>query len=150
MLFKRLVIAFASFLVFATAAQAQTSKGLIQLYKPIDCSCCQHWAEAMERAGFAVEVRNVERPLLAHLNDSAGIPKSAISCHIARVGGYFIEGHVPAGDIEKLLAEKPDAVGLSAPGMPESAPGMETKEGVPYDVLLIKHDGSTSLFAHHS
>ncbi|MEJ2517441.1 MAG: DUF411 domain-containing protein, partial [Methyloceanibacter sp.] len=77
-------------------------------------------------------------------------PKLA-SCHTALIDGYAIEGHVPAGDIKRLLEERPDAVGLTVPDMPLGSPGMEQPDGKtePFDVLLVKKDGSTEIFAQH-
>jgi len=72
------------------------------------------------------------------------------SCHTAKVGGYVVEGHVPAADVKRLLAEKPDAIGLTVPGMPLGSPGMEAGDRrEPYEVLLVRRDGSTAVFARH-
>jgi hypothetical protein len=73
------------------------------------------------------------------------------SCHTAEVGGYFVEGHVPIDDIKRLLREKPDAKGLTVPGMPAGSPGMEVPSGQvqPYEVILVRRDGSTSVFSRH-
>ena len=73
------------------------------------------------------------------------------SCHTGEVEGYFIEGHVPVADIQRLLREKPVAKGLTVPGMPIGSPGMEIPSGEvqPYDVLLVAKDGSTKVYAHH-
>ena len=72
------------------------------------------------------------------------------ACHTAKVDGYFIEGHVPATDIKRLLDEKPDAIGLTVPGMPVGGPGMEQGTRFDkYDVLLVKKDGTTEVFASH-
>jgi hypothetical protein len=94
----------------------------------------------MRAAGFPVEV--VTTPQIDRVKARLGIPQDLASCHTAEIGGYVIEGHVPADAIKRLLAEKPDAKGLAVPGMPVGSPGMEVK-GVaddPYDVVLF---GST-------
>ena len=78
-----------------------------------------------------------------------GVPASAASCHTALIGGYVIEGHVPVEDIQRLLAERPDARGLAAPGMPIGSPGMEMGAPQRYDVLLIERDGTSRVFATH-
>jgi hypothetical protein len=78
-----------------------------------------------------------------------GVPEALGSCHTAKVGGYAIEGHVPASDIRRLLAEKPKARGLTAPGMPAGSPGMDVPNSPPYDVLLIAPDASTTVYARH-
>jgi hypothetical protein len=79
------------------------------------------------------------------------VPHGKGSCHTAEVGGYLVEGHVPAQDVKRLLAEKPDAKGLVLPGMPMGSPGMEMPDGTvqPYTVELVKPDGSTSAYAVH-
>jgi hypothetical protein len=102
----------------------------------------------MRAAGFTVDVRTVSD--MATVKTEAGVPVGGGSCHTAHVGEYFVEGHVPASDIKRLLAERPDAKGLTVPGMVPGSPGME-QGGVsePYDVLLVAKDGTTTVFAHH-
>jgi len=80
-----------------------------------------------------------------------GVPYGKGSCHTAEIGGYFIEGHVPAEDIKRLLAEKPNAKGLVLPGMPMGSPGMESPDGTsePYTVELVQRDGTTNPFSQH-
>jgi len=113
------------------------------------CGCCVAWVDAMRRAGFEVSVHDVDN--LDPIKTQAGIPAGKGSCHTAQVDGYFIEGHVPAGDIRRLLAEHPRAKGLVLPGMPVGAPGMEGPggAGLPYTVELVHMDGSTTPFARH-
>jgi hypothetical protein len=103
----------------------------------------------MRAAGFSVEVRDVDD--LDPVKVRVGVPAGKGSCHTAEVGDYFVEGHVPALDIKRLLAEKPDAKGLAVPGMPAGSPGMEMPDGrvQPYVVELVNRDGTTSAFAHH-
>jgi len=103
----------------------------------------------MRAAGFAVEVRNVNN--LNPIKQRVGVPLAKGSCHTAEVDGYFLEGHVPAEDVKRLLAEKPDAKGLVVPGMPKGSPGMEVPDGSidAYSVELVANDGSTSIFAQH-
>lgn len=113
------------------------------------CGCCLAWADQMQAAGFRVEVREVAD--LDAVKRRLGVPPGAASCHTAEVAGYFIEGHVPAADIERLLAERPEAAGLAVPGMPLGSPGMESPSGIsqPYEVLLVAPDGSTTTFSRH-
>lgn len=122
----------------------------VVVYKNASCGCCTLWIEHMEKAGFEVDARDVDN--MNPVKESAGIPPALGSCHTARVGDYFIEGHVPASDVKRLLAQRPRARGLTVPGMPIGSPGMEASDGrvQPYDVLLVAPDGSTSVFAHHS
>ena len=103
----------------------------------------------MQQAGFDVEVRNVAN--LEPVKSRVGIPAGKGSCHTAEVDGYFVEGHVPAEDVKRLLAERPDAKGLTVPGMPLGSPGMEVPDGrvQRYTVELVRADGTTSAFARH-
>ncbi len=130
--------------VFAAAETA------IEVWKSPTCSCCGAWVKHLEANGFIVTVNAVESSALAAIKRQAGIGETLASCHTAKIDGYVIEGHVPASDIERLVAEHPDALGLTVPGMPLGSPGMEQGgEFEPYDVLLLKRDGTTSVFAHH-
>ena len=117
-------------------------------YRSPTCGCCELWVEHLRAAGFQVEIKNTDD--IGAIKEEAGVPVGKGSCHTARVGAYWVEGHVPASDVKRLLAEKPDARGLVVPGMVHGSPGME-QGGVtqPYDVLLIANDGSTSVFSHH-
>lgn len=113
------------------------------------CGCCSVWIEHMRRAGFSVTEENIED--MAPTKVAAGVPTTMGSCHTAHVGGYFIEGHVPAEDVLRLLRERPDAKGLAVSGMPMGSPGMEHPDGVvqPYTVHLVLSDGSTREFSRH-
>ena len=119
------------------------------VHKSESCGCCKLWVQHMKHAGFNLDVRNVDN--LGPIKDSVGIPAGKGSCHTALIDRYFIEGHVPAEDVVKLLSEHPDAKGLTVPGMPAGSPGMESPSGKiePYDVLLVANDGTTSVYAHH-
>jgi hypothetical protein len=129
-------------------AAADASLSPVVVYKSPTCGCCQNWAEHMQAAGFPVETRDTEN--LDAIKTEVGVPFGQGSCHTARIGDYFVEGHVPADDVKRLLAERPDALGLTVPGMPVGSPGMEQGDArEPYDVLLVAKDGSTSVFAHH-
>ena len=103
----------------------------------------------MQQAGFPVEVRDTNE--LSPIKERLGVPYGKGSCHTAEVAGYVIEGHVPADDVKRLLAQRPDAKGLVLPGMPLGSPGMETPDGRmdSYTVELVANDGTTSAFARH-
>ena len=133
----------------SATATTQAALPLMTLSKNASCGCCGLWVEHMRQAGFAVEVHDLDN--LDPIKTRVGVPAGKGSCHTAEVGGYFIEGHVPAEDIKRLLAEKPDAKGLVLPGMPMGSPGMENPDGrvQPYTVELVALDGSTSVFAQH-
>ena len=133
----------------ATASSPDASLPVMLVHKSATCGCCGAWVDHMRAAGFNVDVRDVDD--LDSVKSRVGIPFGKGSCHTAEVGGYFVEGHVPALDIKRLLAEKPDAKGLVVPGMPAGSPGMEMPDGrvQPYVVELVSRDGTTSDFAHH-
>ena len=126
-----------------TASTAQAP--VVEVWRSPACGCCGEWVKHLQKNGFATRVHMVEDT--STFRRAAGIPERLGSCHTAKVGGYAIEGHVPASEIRRLLSEKPKAVGLSVPGMPLGSPGMEqgpTKQ--PYDVLLVGNDGRTSVY----
>lgn len=104
----------------------------------------------MREAGFAVTEVNLSQPDLDAAKTAAGLKPELASCHTANIDGYIVEGHVPAKEVRRLLAEKPDALGLTVPGMPYGSPGMgDPADAEPYDVLLVKADGSTEVFASY-
>lgn len=119
------------------------------VHKSPSCGCCGLWVDHMRAAGFAVDVRNTDD--LNPLKERVGVPYGKGSCHTAEVAGYFIEGHVPAEDVKRLISEKPDAKGLVLPGMPAGSPGMELPDGTTetYMVELVNQDGSVTEFARH-
>lgn len=119
----------------------------VEVWKDPNCGCCGEWIRHVEANGFRVQVNNTgNNAARARL----GIPGALGSCHTAAVGGYAVEGHVPAADIKRLLAEKPNAIGLAVPGMPIGSPGMEQGgRRDPYDVLLVAKGGGTSVFQSH-
>ena len=119
----------------------------VVVWKSPTCGCCAKWVEHMEANGFKVAVRDQGNTAA---RKQAGIPQTLGSCHTALVGGYAIEGHVPAADVRRLLKEKPDAIGLAVPGMPIGSPGMEQgNQRDRYDVLLVARNGKTSVYATH-
>ncbi len=134
----------------AGAALAQAARLLaIDVHKSPLCGCCGDWVKHLQANGFAVTVHDVEDTGV--YRKRYGMPERFGSCHTGVIAGYAIEGHVPAADIKKLLATKPKAAGLAVPGMPVGSPGMEQGPRVdPYDVLLVKADGSASVFASYN
>ena len=119
----------------------------ITVYKSPTCGCCAGWAEYLRRNGFRVTV--VNQYDLSQIRGQYGISHELQSCHTGVVDGYAIEGHVPADDIWRLIAEKPDASGLTAPGMPMMSPGMHSIEPKGYDVLLFGRDAKTSIYSSY-
>jgi hypothetical protein len=122
---------------------------LAVIHKSPTCGCCGAWVEHLQKAGFRVEVHNADN--LNPVKERLGVPYGKGSCHTAEIGGYFVEGHVPAEDIKRLLSEKPNAKGLVLPGMPLGSPGMEVPDGTvqPYSVELVRRDGTTVAYAAH-
>jgi hypothetical protein len=131
------------------ASTRHADANAVVVYKSPSCGCCSMWAEHMKAAGFDVQVKATNN--MEYVEKEAGVPPDQVSCHTALVGRYFIEGHVPAEDVRRLLAEQPEARGLVVPGMVAGSPGME-QGGVrqPYAVLLVAMDGSTSVYARHN
>lgn len=121
----------------------------VVVYKSPTCGCCEMWSEHMNAAGFNVEIKATNS--LDEVRQQVGVPSGQGSCHTAVVGRYFVEGHVPAEDVKRLLAEQPEARGLVVPGMVLGSPGMEQGDiRQPYAVLLVAMDGTTSVYARHN
>ena len=128
---------------------AGTDPKTMTIYMSPTCGCCALWVDHVKAAVFRTVVH--EDADMETVKDSLGVPKDLRSCHTAQVEKYLIEGHVPADDIKALLDRKPVAVGLAAPGMPASSPGMAVpgQPHEPYDVLLFRRDGSSEVYAKH-
>ena len=119
----------------------------IVVYKSPSCGCCKTWMDHLSRNGFKVTGKDMEN--VQPIKDDVGLPARLASCHTAIVDGYVVEGHVPAADIQRMLKERPKIVGLSAPGMPPSSPGMDQPGTVPYDVVAFDAKGNTTIYAKH-
>lgn len=144
-----LLVVLASVSFGAVAQSRDPAASEVVVYKSASCHCCKRWVEHLKKAGFAVQAHDVRD--LRLIRQRAGVPTRLEACHTAKVGGHFVEGHVPADDIKRLLRERPAAKGLAVPGMPAGSPGMEVPSGKvnPYAVLLVTQDGKTSVFARH-
>ena len=127
------------------AAQAQL-KPLVTVYKNPACGCCGEWEKHMRASGFRLETHNVAD--VTPLKRKLGIPEALYSCHTATVGGYVLEGHVPAGDVKRLLRERARVIGLAVPGMVVGSPGMEQGAPQPYATIAFDERGSR-VFARH-
>lgn len=158
-------------MLFVTVAAHAADDGAlppVELYLPNPCLACIDWAEHLMENGFRVTIR--ETADMAAVKRRLRIPKGLESVHTALVGGYFVEGHVPAEDIKQLLREKPKARGLAVPGLPMGAPGREAKptelscetgctirdpnavvdaRRELYDTLLVLPNGKAAIFARH-
>ena len=121
----------------------------VTVYKTSSCGCCRLWVDHMRKNGFDVQAMDVSSGDVRAVSKAAGLKDADTSCHTAKIGNYTVEGHVPAGDIKRLLKEKPAIAGLSAPGMPQGSPGMEQGTTEPYDVIAFTKDGRSTVFAKH-
>ena len=137
------------------ALAASPAKTPMDVWKDPNCGCCKDWIALMEKAGFAVTVHETGN---SAMRAKLGLPARLGSCHTALVGGYAVEGHVPAADVRKLLQQKPKALGIAVPGMPVGSPGMDGPEyggrKDPFDVLLVtknlmSSDVSTTVFTSY-
>ncbi|MBD3610264.1 MAG: DUF411 domain-containing protein [Gammaproteobacteria bacterium] len=117
----------------------------ITVYKSPTCGCCKKWVTHLEDNGFDVEAKNVRN--VAPIKDENGVPRRMRSCHTAVVGGYVVEGHVPASDIKRMLKEQPNIRGLAVPGMPVGSPGMEQgSRKDPYPVVAFDKKGNLAVY----
>ena len=106
--------------------------------------------EHLQANGFQVEAKDVSSEQLRAIGSEAGVTSEVSSCHTAKVGGYVVEGHVPAADIRRMLKERPPIAGIAVPGMPPGAPGMEQGgHNVPYEVIAFTRDGRRSVYAKY-
>ena len=136
-------------IVFSFAiGPAFSAEPTITVWKSASCGCCQRWVDYLQDDGFEVIAHNVDD--VVSIKKKLGITNPALySCHTAKVGGYIIEGHVPASDIRRLLNEHPKLMGLTAPGMPQMSPGMFSIEPKGYDVLQFNAKQETSMFSSY-
>lgn len=121
----------------------------ITVYKTPQCGCCRTWVDHLRKHGFEVTTHDVDD--ISAIKTKLGVPTDLASCHTAVAGSYVVEGHVPAADIQKLLATKPKVAGVAVPGMPVGSPGMEVpgRKADKYDVIAFAKDGKRSVFAAH-
>ena len=134
----------------AQAVATVAARDTLTVYKSPTCGCCRNWVEHMRANGFHVIA--VDQPDVTPVKREHGVTEQLASCHTALVSGYAIEGHVPAADVRRLLAERPAGVrGLAVPGMPTGSPGMEMPGTPPdrYDVVAFDSTGRTRVFASH-
>ena len=121
----------------------------VKVYKSPYCGCCGAWVDNLRTSGLNVVVHEMED--VTPIARKAGVPDDARSCHTALVDGYFVEGHVPALDIRKLLRERPKARGIAVPGMPIGSPGMEQGDRKDaFATLIVDRAGATRVFARHN
>lgn len=149
---RRHLLASGLALGLASVGSARAQAGpLMEVWKDPQCGCCHDWISHVEKGGWSVLVRDVGNNAV---RASLGMPQRLGSCHTARVQGYVIEGHVPVREIQRLLRERPVALGLAVPGMPVGSPGMDGAvyggRRDRYEVLLVLRDGRTEVFQTYS
>lgn len=139
---RRQLLAALALLPLASLAQA-ASAPLVEVWKSPTCGCCKDWITHLESNGFRTKVNETGNTAM---RSRLGLDMKYGSCHTGLVDGYALEGHVPAREIRRLLKERPAAIGLAVPGMPVGSPGMDGPDyggqKDPYDVLLLRKDGS--------
>jgi hypothetical protein len=141
----------AVFITGAVPFAARAATLAIHVSRDPNCGCCGAWIDILQRDGFTVTDEHLGPHDLLHYKRQAGIPDAMFSCHTGLIDDYVIEGHVPTADIRRLLSERPDAIGLSVPGMPYGSPGMGPEhEREAYDVHLIRRDGQTEIFSRYA
>ena len=145
---RRLVLraAGASALAVLAGCAAAERGDPVTVYKSPTCGCCSEWVKHLRADGFKVEAHDLDD--VSPIRRRYGVPGALASCHTAIIGGYAIEGHVPASDIKKLLRERPKVLGLSVPGMVVGSPGMEQGRTEPYETLAFDERGYR-VFAQH-
>ncbi len=143
-------VALAAATLAGPALAAQPPRPVVEVWKTANCGCCKDWIKHLQASGFEVKTHDVSNATKNDYRSRLGLAEKFGSCHTALVNGYVLEGHVPAREIQRLLKDKPPALGLAVPGMPVGSPGMDGPEygGLkdPYDVLLVQRDGTARVF----
>ena len=123
----------------------------IHVVKNPQCGCCNAWIEILKDKGFNVTTEDRSGSFLTEFKIQSGVPNDMMSCHTAKIDGYFIEGHVPAREIKRLITDRPDALGLALPAMPYGSPGMGSEDArEAYEVYIISADGTAEVFQHYA
>lgn len=136
-----------SFLSIACWALPMSAAQEITVYKSPTCGCCQGWVDYLEDNGFEVLTHNLDD--MSEIKNRFGVSDEVKSCHTGIINGYVVEGHVPAEDIKRLMTEKPDIVGISAPGMPMMSPGMASLVPKGYDVVQFDKNNNTEIYSEY-
>lgn len=150
MKFRFLSLLMASFLLLffgAGCTRSDADNMTVTVYKSPTCGCCTDWVEHLEANGF--DVKTTDMPDVTPMKTRMGLPETLYSCHTAIVGGYVVEGHVPADLVKKMLTERPNITGIAVPGMPIGSPGMEVpgRAPQPYEVIAFDRRGGQEVYA---
>ncbi len=141
---------FAAVIALVAVAHAQRpATPAMEVYKTPTCGCCSKWVEHVRQAGFSVRVTDLSNEALDQLKAKHAVPRTAQSCHTAVVGGYVIEGHVPAAEIRRLITQRPAVRGIAVGGMPLGSPGMEVpgRPAQTYNVVTFDKQGGVRVFS---
>jgi hypothetical protein len=146
---RRAVIILGVMLASVSAGAQRAQQPAVEVFKSPTCGCCSKWVDHLRSHGFTV--RTTDTDALDDIKAKHQIPQSTRSCHTALVGGYVVEGHVPAADVQRLLKERPAVAGIAVPGMPIGSPGMEVPgmKAQAFDVIAFTKQGTTRVFASH-
>ena len=142
-------VLFALSLSVAVAAQTSKPAPTMEVFKSPTCGCCSKWVDHVREAGFTVKVTELSDDALATVKEKHGIPRTAQSCHTGVIGGYVVEGHVPASEVQRLLKERPAVTGIAVGGMPTGSPGMEVpgRPAQTYNVVTFDKQGALKVFS---
>lgn len=145
---RRNILLACATLPLAAPVMAQATAPRIHVLKDPTCGCCTAWIEHLHVHGFHVAVEEIDPERLTVRKGELGVPADLQSCHTGQVDGYVLEGHVPAADVERLLVERPAALGLAVPGMPYGSPGMGPEDQRDtYQVFVFRGDGTSEVWA---
>lgn len=148
-LFVSCFVALVTVILLTTATGTASELPEFDVYRDPSCSCCGGWIDHLAEQGF--QPKSIPTDDMDALKQQYGVPEALTSCHTAVIDGYVIEGHVPADDIKRLLAERPHIVGIAVPGMPVGTPGMESGDDRDsFSVLSFDEQGNTEVFNEYS
>ena len=147
---RRTWLAAAGLSLLTLPLRAAPARAAVQVWKDPSCGCCGDWVRHLQQHGHTVTVHETGNTTM---RQRLGVAPAYASCHTALVGGYVLEGHVPAREIQRLLAERPNALGLAVPGMPVGSPGMDGPDYQGrkdrYDVLLLLEGGKSRVYQRY-
>lgn len=138
--------------LFLASSSSSAQSPPVEVYKSPTCGCCSKWVDHLRQNGFTARVTDLTDEALDQLKTKHGVPRTAQSCHTALVGGYVVEGHVPATDVRRLLKERPTVAGIAVAGMPLGSPGMDVPaaQAQAYNVIAFAKQGQVRVFATYN
>ena len=138
--------------LFLGSSSSSAQSPSVEVYKSPTCGCCSKWVDHLRQNGFTARVTDLTDEALDQLKTKHGVPRTAQSCHTALVGGYVVEGHVPATDVRRLLKERPTVAGIAVAGMPLGSPGMDVPaaQAQAYNVIAFDKQRQVRVFATYN